>query len=71
MEQKIKKREWEAKLIGSTPHEAAQTILNHFHWYRGFDVHGKEKKGYSTDIENLMEALRAYSALHHDELEPS
>ena len=67
----IKKREWEAQLVGLQPYAAAESILNRMHWYRGFGIHGKERNGYTIDVENLMEALRAYSALHHDKLEPS
>lgn len=67
----MKKREWEAKLVGMQPYDAARVVLDTLHWYRGFDVTGKEKKEYSVDVENVMEALRAYSSLHHDELESS
>jgi hypothetical protein len=66
----MNKRQWEAALIRLEPNDAAKVILENLECFQGF-FNGKERRQYAKDLTNFTEALRAYSALHHNELEKS
>ena len=66
----MKKIDWEAKLVGLQPSDAAKTILGDLECYQPY-WNAKEKPHYTSDIDNFTAALRAYAALHHEELEKS
>jgi hypothetical protein len=66
----MKKIDWEAKLVGLEPYDVAKTILDDLEYYQPF-WNGKERPHYTSDVDNFVAALRAYAALHHEELEKS